>query len=549
MKRIALLYFVFLIALTATGQNKSNEIEGLFTAWDKTDSPGGVVIVSHKNEIVFSKAYGMANLPYNVQNTEETIFNIGSVSKQFTAMGIVLLQQEGKLSFDDDIKKYLPELQNFGKAITIRNLLHHTSGLRSSPELFGLAGWRDGDAITNEDVYRYMAKQTSLNFETNSEYMYSNTGYILLAKIIETVAKQDFKTWIKDRIFTPLEMKSTFIEEDYSLVGTKIATSYSQVGSNSFGYVENFDLTYGASNVYSNTKDLLHWSKKFYKAPKEWENAFQQLATLDVLSSGKQNTYAFGIFVDDFYGNKRIQHSGGIAGFRSIMYCYPDEDLEIVILSNNAANQVPKIADQISQFFLENKVALPKEAPAIVPIVVAGETLKKYEGMYWSDKKNYSRKLSLENDVLYYVRSNNTKSPLLPISEFEFQIGGINEKLLLRFDAKCTKMELVSADNTVEVFERYEDKLQSEEGLSSYVGDFYSSELETTYTISLKDGKLYGYHSRFGSFEIKVLKDNVLDWSGMAISKYKRNSKGKVVGFSITMNRIRDLWFEKKNNN
>jgi len=549
MKRIALLYFVFFIALTTIGQNKSKEIEGLLTAWDKVGSPGGVVIVSHKNEIIFSKAYGMANLPYNVKNTEETIFNIGSVSKQFTAMGIVLLQQEGKLSFDDDIKKYLPELQNFGKVITIRNLLHHTSGLRSSPEFFGLAGWRDGDAITNDDVYRYMAKQTSLNFEVNSEYMYSNTGYILLAKIIENIANQSFKSWIQDRIFTPLEMKSTFIEEDYSLIGTTIATSYSQVGPNNFGYIENFDSTYGASNVYSSAKDLLHWSKNFYKAPKEWEKAFRQLQTLDVLSTGKQNIYAFGVMVDDLYGNKRIQHSGGIAGFRSIMYCYPDEDLEIVILSNNTESQVPKIADQISQFFLENKLALPKEAPAIVPKVVGKEFLKKYEGVYWNDKKNYSRKLTLENDVLWYVRSNNTKSPLIPISEIEFQIGGINEKLLLRFDTKNTKMELVSADDTVEVLERYEDKLQSVEGMSSYIGEFYSNELETTYTISLKDGKLYGYHSRFGSFEIQVLKDNVLEWSGMAISKYKRNKKGKVVGFSVTMNRIRNLWFEKKHNN
>lgn len=546
MKQIVFLYFVFFISLTATSQNLQSEIEVLFSTWKKPNNPGGNVLISHKNKIIFSETYGLANIPYRIPMEKETIFNIGSVSKQFTAMGIIVLQLEGKLSIDDKIHKYLPELNHFEKPITIRHLLHHTSGIRSSPEMFGLAGWRDGDAISNEDAYRYLAKQTDLNFATGTEYMYSNSGYILLAKIIENITKQNFKTWMKEKIFQPLQLNATFIEEDFSKITTQTATSYTETEPSIYTTIENNDLTYGASNVYSTIEDILKWSKYYLNAPNEWKKAFAMLQTLDVLPSGSTNNYAFGVFVDDFYGNSRIQHSGAIAGFQSIVYSYPDEDLQIVILSNFTSNQLSKIADQISQLFLQNKSKSSKNEETIHHIHVDSEILKKYEGMYWNDKNNYSRKIYLENETLWYLRSNGKKSPLIPIAETQFQIGGINEKLLLKFEVSLNKMTLFSPNNVIDTFDRYEDKALTTEELKKYTGTFYSPELETSYQIIFKNDKLYGYHSRFGEFEIQILKKDILSWSGMAISKYKMDKSGNIVGLYISMNRIRNLWFEKK---
>ena len=546
MKQIVFLYFVFFISLSAISQNLKSDIDGLFSDWKKPNNPGGCVLISHKNQIIFSETYGLANIPYRIPVNKTTIFNIGSVSKQFTAMGIIILQLEGKLSIDDDIHNYLPELHRFEKPITIRHLLHHTSGIRSSPEMFGLAGWRDGDAISNEDVYRYLTKQTDLNFATGTEYMYSNSGYILLAKIIENITKQNFKTWMKEKIFQPLQLNTTFIEEDFSKIMTQTATSYTETEPSIFTTIENNDLTYGASNVYSTNSDILKWSKNYLNAPNEWKKAFAMLQTLDVLPSGSTNNYAFGVFVDDFFGNRRIQHSGAIAGFQSIVYSYPDEDLQIVILSNFTSNQLSKIADQISQLFLQNQSKSTENKEIIHPIHVDSEILKKYEGMYWNDKNNYSRKIYLENDTLWYMRSNGKKSPLIPITETEFQIGGINEKLLLKFDVNLNKMTLISPNNVIDTFERYEDKELSTEELKKYTGTFYSPELETSYQIIFKNDKLYGYHSRFGEFEIQILKKDVLSWSGMAITKYKKDKKGNNIGFYVSMNRIKNLWFEKK---
>lgn len=546
MKQIALFCVALIISLNATSQNIINDIDGIFSTWTRANSPGGVVLVSHKKQIIFSKAYGLTNIPFQIPITNETVFNIGSLSKQFTAMGIVLLQLDGKLSFDDDIQKYLPEFPSFGKKITIRNLLHHTSGLRGT-ELFGLVGWREGDAITNEDAYRYLTKQKSLNFEPGAEYMYSNSGYILLAKIIENITKQDFKSWMKEKIFQPLQLNATFIEEDYTKIVSKTANSYTEIEPSVFINVENYDLTYGASNVYATSTDILKWSKNYYDAPKDWQKAFAILSTVDVLNSGEKNNYAFGIFVEDFFGNRRIQHTGAIAGFRAIMYCYPDEELEIIILTNySISNQLTKNANQISQLFLQNKTAITASSESIKPLKLPIEVLKKYEGTYWTDKNNFSRKIYLEKDDLWYLRTNNKKSPLIPISETEFQMGGVDEKLRLFFDVNANKMTMIAADNSLDVFEKYEEKSLTTEDLKAYTGVFYSPELETFYTIQLKDEKLNGYHSRFGDFEIQILKNDVVSWSGFAVSKYKRNENGEILGFNVTINRVRDLWFEKK---
>ena len=185
-----------IIALNVNAQISQiqiDQIDSLFIDWNKPNQPGGSIGIMKNDKIVFSRSYGLASLEYLVPNSTETIFNIASVSKQFTAMGIVLLHIQGKLSIDDDIRKYLTELPDFGEKITIRQMLHHTSGLRSLHAMLGLAGWREDDSRTNEDLYRFMNMQRDLNFKPGSEFMYCNTGYMLMVKIIEKLLPKNFK--------------------------------------------------------------------------------------------------------------------------------------------------------------------------------------------------------------------------------------------------------------------------------------------------------------------------------------------------------------------
>ena len=186
---ICLVSFFLNKTFSQASQKQLQKMDGLFTSWNTSNHPGGSVLVSKDGKTIFSKSYGLANIEYNIPNTNTTLFNIGSISKQFTAMGIVLLEQQNKLSIDDDIRKHIPELPDFSETITVRHLLHHTSGLRDLHGLLGLAGWRSGDLETNDDVYRIIKNQKELNFKPGEEFLYSNTGYILLAKIIENISQ------------------------------------------------------------------------------------------------------------------------------------------------------------------------------------------------------------------------------------------------------------------------------------------------------------------------------------------------------------------------
>ncbi len=547
MKKIILATAILHVSLFCYSQNIEKGIDKIFTEWNNENHPGGVVSILKKNKVLFSKAYGYANIKYNVPINKETIFNIGSVSKQFTAMAIVLLHLDGKLSIDDDIRKHLPQLFEFENKITIRHLLHHTSGFRSTPELFALAGWRDGDAITTDDDFQYFYKQTSLNFTPGSQFMYTNSGYVLLAKIIETVSGENYSKWIDEHIFTPLNMTNTFVDESNSNTVPEIATPYNQFEPEQFTIGENMSLDIGASNIYTTANDLGNWMKNFYSPTKGWEKAFSLLQTTDKLNNGELNSYAFGVLIDDFYGNNRIQHTGGVPGFLSYIAYYPNEELTIVLLTNFTSYEVNDKYMQLSQLFLKNKTSKPEKLKKPLETPLDLVAAKSFSGDYWNINKNYARKIYVQQDTLWYMRANGVKSHLVHTGDNKFIMGGIKATVNVEFETGAkNKMIVTDGDKPSQLFEEYDSTPLTPSEKDAYIGSFYSPELETTYRISLINNQLIGYHSRHGEFPIRILKRDITDWSGMAIVKYKRNEKGKIIGFYVDMNRVENVWFQKK---
>lgn len=544
MKRTTLLLLQFMIYMSLYGQKIEKKIDRIFSDWDQNNYPGGVIIITNDKEVVFSKAYGLANIQYNAPNTIESLFNIGSVSKQFTALGIISLHLDGQLNIDDDVRKYIPELYDFEHQITIRHLLHHTSGLRSTPEFFGLIGWRDGDAIYTEDDFRFLCKQKSLNFEPGSQFMYSNSGYILLAKIIERISGKDYNSWMKENIFQPLGLSNTYVNETNNNSLPLVSTPYMEVAPEQFTTVENSSQDIGASNIYTNATDLSKWMSNFNDPAKGWEKAFQMLLTTDSLNNGEPNNYAFGIFLDDFFGNSRIQHSGGVSGFISHAMYFPEEKISIVLLSNALSRSANEKMVMIQQLFLDNKTSTKKKINAPLVEKTNLENAKDHLGDYWNKEGNYPRSIYIVNDTLWYMRNNGMKSPLLQIGDNQFIIGGINDIVKVSFEPKNLMM-VRDEDNPVQIFERYDANPITNEAKMDYVGSFYSDELETTYTISLEDGELMGYHTKHGYFPIQILKSDVIDWSGFAIAEYIRNDKKEVIGFLVSINRAKNIFFRK----
>jgi len=545
---------LLLLALQANAQlseNQHQKIDSLFLEWNRPNHPGGAIGIMQNGKTVFSKAYGLASLEYLVPNTTGTIFNIASVSKQFTAMGIVLLHQQGKLSIDDDIRTYLPELPDFGETVTIRHMLHHTSGLRSLHAMLGLAGWRSDDSRTNEDLNRFMLNQRDLNFKPGEEYMYCNTGYMLMVNIIEKVTGEEFPDWMKLSIFGPLGMTNTYVEDNYRRIVPHNATSYYQQEGPVFERAVEYWGYVGSGNMHSTTNDLLRWLDNFSNPQPGWEAHFTMMQTLDKLNSGEANNYAFGVATGNYNGIKSVGHGGSIGGFRSYILTYPEEELSIVVLANFSSAPTGQKTIAISKIVLgesgEEEAAL--SSGPVKSIGLSNEALAKYEGSYWNDRANSVRKIYLKNDTLRYFRSAGNESPIVPIGKDEFQMVQVSEDLLVQFEIGETgkSMTVTMNEGQPAIFDGFEPTVPTTEELLSYAGEYYSPELETTYSSYLKNDTLYFHHTRHGDFKMKIRKKDVLEgeWP-LSVIKYQRDEAGLINGVLVSNGRVRNLWFEKK---
>jgi len=548
-----LIYFSLASVQAQLSEVQSQKIDSLFNLWTEANHPGGALGIMRNGEIIYSKAFGLASLEYQVPNTAETIFNVGSVSKQFTAMGIVLLQEKGLLSIDDDIRKHLPDMPDFGHTITIRHMLHHTSGMRSLHAMLGLAGWRDDDSRTNEDLYRFMLNQKELNFIPGDEYLYCNTGYMLMVNIIENVTKEKFSQWMKVNVFEPLGMANTYVEDRYDRIVSNNATSYYGSKGDFFRAVEYWGYV-GSGNVHSTTNDLLTWLQNFSTPASNWGSSFEMLKTTDALNDGSENNYAFGVSLDEVRGYKRVQHGGAIGGFRAYASTYPEEQLNIAVLTNFSSSNPGQKENQIFNILFpkksEDKSDTIEAKQVLTTISMTTEKLKQFEASYWNDKENYARKIYVKNDTLRYFRSANSENSLVPISSNEFKMLGISANLIAKFDLDKNGNKTMAVnidDGAPSTFEYFEPILDSKKYIRDYIGRFYSPELESTLDILIKDEKLIGHHSRHGDFPMQMLKIDVLEIPGFAIIKFERKKDNKISGIRISNGRARNVWFEKQN--
>lgn len=425
--------FFYLVAPPAgSAQPVAARADSLFALWKLPRHPGGVVAWIEKGAIAWSGAYGMGSLEYEVPVTSETVFNTGSVSKQFTAFAIVLLAQEGKLSLEDDVRKYLPELPGFGAPITIRHLLTHTSGLRNFQNLLALAGWRDGDHMTNEDLLKYMAWQKELNFPTGSEYLYCNTGFNLCTKIVERVAGMPFTDFTKKRIFEPLGMTSTEFRYDLEKIYPKTATSYEGFTMSGFTRPKEYWTYYGNGNVYSTLADMAKWMGNFGNPRVGGSAAIRMLQERGILTNGDTLTYALGIVCETYRGLRVLQHGGSVGGYRAQLTYFPDFDAGVVVMTNFSSANPGAKALAIADLFLEGKFPLPKPAtnagangasisPKPDPSLQNAAFLRTLEGVYYSDELQTGYTLAVRGDKLVAAHPRHADFELVPYSVNELQ--------------------------------------------------------------------------------------------------------------------------------
>jgi len=420
MIKIAYLPFVafFLVlsgfAVAQTNDEAGKKIDALFASYT-SHTPGAAVAVVKDGKVIFKKGYGMADLDHDIPITPQTVFNIASVSKQFTAFAIYLLESEGRIALEDDVRKYIPELSSYGTTIRIKHLLGHTSGLRDQAAMTALAGWRLSDIQTTEQIIRLIARQRNLNFTPGSMFNYSNTGYTLLAEIVHRVTGKTFAAYAKEKIFQPLSMNSTLVYDNYEKIVKNKAESYERSDTLYIHKPLNVSNA-GPSNVLTTVEDLSKWVLNFEK-PVVGNNklikAFNEVSNLDngkkvVLRASNSDTifYAKGQNVTNYKGIKTFSHGGHTAGFRTYLGRFPDQHFAIIALSNDEHNENLKARWQIDDFYLKDYLKEEKMTDAgpqntgNKATISYSDDIKDFEGEYYSDELNTSYTFEMRGDKL-----------------------------------------------------------------------------------------------------------------------------------------------------
>jgi CubicO group peptidase (beta-lactamase class C family) len=309
--------------------SESGRVDRLFAEWDKSTSPGCAVGVMKDGRIIHERGYGMADLDHDVKISPTTVFHVASMSKQFTAAAILMLAHDGKISLDDPVRKYVPELPDLGGPITLRQLLHHTSGLRDQWELLVLAGWRYSlDLITDDDILVVLSRQKALNFAPGSKHLYSNSGYTLLAQVVKRVSGQSFRTYTSTRLFAPLGMSQSHFRDDHAEIVKQAAYGYAPSIDGLKLSITNFD-TVGATSLLTTVRDLALWDENFYTARVGGRALIDQLQERGSLNDGTQLSYAAGLEIGKYRGLNIVSHAGSDAGYRANLIRFPDQHFSV----------------------------------------------------------------------------------------------------------------------------------------------------------------------------------------------------------------------------
>lgn len=552
-KKLKLVLYTCFISLSINSQNNaihvaeiSSKLDSQFLSYE--NQPGIAIAILENDSIVLEKYYGLANLEHNTPITEQTTFHVASVSKQFTAFAILLLESEGKLSLDDNIKTYLPELKLKTSNITIRHLLSHTSGIKDQWNLLRLAGWSLDDIITNNSTLDLIYNQKYLNFHPNDAYLYSNSGYTLLAEIIARVSNMSFSDYTTKYIFEPLKMvNSKFIDTPGTVVKHK-ATSYFKKNNT---YVINPFNNYsvGATNLSTTIKDLSKWSSNFNQKIVGSDAIFEAMNTLNVLNNGKTHGYGLGQFISTHKGITKIDHSGSDASYQAYLGRFPDQNISIIAFSNNGSIHGGRAVYQLidlclNSYYKPNPKTIQKERKA--PINLSSSHLKQFEGFYWNDNERYSRQIKVENNTLMYLRTNGSKTALIPVEKNSFEME-IDEYLGIQF--KDNKMVLSFDNDETVTLEKYKPSNYDYKSLKQFEGVYYNEELNVYYSINTKEDSLIINHNKLGNFKLNAIKSDYFTGNKGSIRKVEfiRGTNNNIIKLKISSSRAKNIVFKKIN--
>jgi CubicO group peptidase (beta-lactamase class C family) len=479
------------------------------------------------------------------------------MSKQFTAASILLLAQHGKLSLDDDVHKYIPELPDFGERVTLRHLLHHTSGIRDQWSLLGLAGWRySQDLITDDDVLSVLVRQRALNFKPGEKYMYSNSGFTLLAIIVKRVSGMSLREFTTKNIFEPLGMAHTHFRDDHEEIVKHDALGYEQDGKDKPFRMNltNFD-TAGATSLHTTVEDLQLWDENFYHPRVGGPELIQQMLERGKLNSGEQQDYASGLVLGTYKGLPTVDHGGADAGYRSDLIRFPEQHFSTAVLCNFANTNPSALARQVADIVLARDLKAPAPVPAKEPatvVAMTGEQMASIAGTYWGREDDDFTRLRVKDGKLQMDVGQDDFHELKPFAPAHFHVANVpwGDHVDIHFVAagagKPSRLEQTFDGGKPQIYESVAAFDPTAAQMGEYPGSFVSQEIDPIYRISLQDGKLTLLRLKNKPDPLwPAMRDVFVGEIGTL--RFTRDAKHHISGFILDADRIQNFQFTRVN--
>ncbi len=534
-----------------------SKVDAVFHDYDRSDSPGCALGVYRDGRIVYERGYGMANLELGVANSPQSVFDIGSTSKQFTAFAIHLLARDGKLSLDDDVRKWVPEVPDYGKKVTIRNLLHHTGGLRDYIEVMRLQGVMTEDLTGDAEVLEIMARQKAPNFVPGVEYLYCNTGYFLLSVVVKRASGQSLRDFAAERIFAPLGMRHTQFNDSHTRVIPNRATGYSKAEGGGFGIkMSDWEQT-GDGAVLTTVEDLLRWDQNFYEPRVGDARLIEAMQRVGVLNSGKNLDYASALRIGVYRGLPTVSHGGSWAGYRAQLLRFPQQKFSIACLCNLSSANPSRLAQQVAEIYLG--ALMTPDAPKLQPkkgsearVAVPAPELTRLAGSYRNPVSGQIVGVSVRDNNLVGetggqsftfvpIAAGRYRPDGLPGGRSEVEVGpagpGGRSSLFV-----TTTDE--GGDVEKETFQPVDLWSPTAAELADFAGNYASEELDTTWKLAVQDGKLVVRHRGLPEEVLKPTVSGTFTLAGMNLT-FARDVGRRITGFTLDAGRARGIAFRK----
>lgn len=524
-------------------------IDSIFVRMNRSDRPGCALGVYRAGDVVYARGYGMANLEYGIALQPRSVFHVASISKQFTAFAVELLVSEGRVSWDDPIQKYVPELPDYGVPITLRHLAHHTSGIRDQWNLLGMAGWRwEADLVTQADALEILSRQTALNFPPGDEYLYSNSGFTLLAAVVERISGQTLREFTEERIFSPLGMGNTHFHDDHQMIVPDRAYGYRFAPRDGWKIsIPDFAIV-GASSLFTTVEDMARWDRNLRDHILGDAELYRRYFDVGVLNGGDTLTYAHSITRTTYRGLTRIGHTGADAGYRSAYARFPDEDLGIATFCNFARANPAAYVDAVTDILLEDQlqpVVESDEAPA-VDTERWRATWEAMEGFYRSARSDIPLHVWMYQGnarVGPGLGTGRAGELLVPNGDGTFRLWSSGRPLRVEREGGRVRGLQVGSS-------RYEFVGPQATGVdpSPYLGTYWSDELGTEYRVEPDSGRATFVltHRKLDPQRFRPANADSFTSRGQWLT-FERDPGGTVTGFTWSNGRVRRVRFVRRN--